>query len=413
MLTGTPFGREMLAQRDAQEQPVFDGFMVKPVTASMLREAVELAQTAHTPSVTTGPGFAPQPARLAGLHVLVAEDNATNQQVVRELLSAEGARVQIVADGAAAVQALQDDQAGIDLVLMDLQMPVMDGFTATSMIRSRLQRSTLPIIAMTANAMASDREACLAAGMNDHVGKPFELDHLVEVLRRHAPGSSAQAPAVSPAGAETANLPSAVDAAARRAGIDLAAALRRLGGRTDVYLRLMRDMESDLRAAPGQLRAACSQADAKAAAMLLHTLRGLVATLGADKLAGVLATGEARVAQCAEADAAALAAALEPALAALAELGDLSQLAQVLQDAEPALPAGAGAAPAQMRRALEILAEQLRHADMAATDTIAGMRTNLGSRADEQMQRLEAAVHALDFEAALRLCEAWREGLAA
>lgn len=234
--------------------------------------------------------------RLQGMQVLgAAEDNITNQQVVRELLEAEGAQVRIVADGAAAVQAVEhQDGAAIDVLLLDLQMPVMDGFTATSLIRTRLAQTTLPIIAMTANAMASDREACLAAGMNDHVGKPFDLDHLVRVLQRHV-RRGALALQEPQAESGPGGLAPAIRLAADAAGVDIAGALRRLGGRRDIYLRLVRNLMTELQAAPGQLHQASEQADPRAATMLLHGLRGPVTSLGALPLAEVLAAAQAQL----------------------------------------------------------------------------------------------------------------------
>jgi CheY-like chemotaxis protein len=126
-----------------------------------------------------------QALRLSGLRLLVVEDNPNNQQVARELLEGEGATVHVANHGQEAVAAVAAADPLFDAVLMDLQMPVMDGFTATARIRQDLGQHHLPIVAMTANAMPSDREDCLAAGMNDHVGKPFDLDHLVSVLRKH------------------------------------------------------------------------------------------------------------------------------------------------------------------------------------------------------------------------------------
>jgi len=121
--------------------------------------------------------------RLEGLRLLIVEDNLINQQVAQELLSAEGALIEIACNGQLGVAAVAHAVPPFDAVLMDLQMPVMDGYAATRAIRHELGLTDLPVIAMTANAMASDREACLAAGMNDHIGKPFDLPHLIAVLQ--------------------------------------------------------------------------------------------------------------------------------------------------------------------------------------------------------------------------------------
>jgi CheY-like chemotaxis protein len=125
-----------------------------------------------------------KPQRLQGLRLLVVEDNKINQLVAKGLLTQEGADVTLAPDGQLGVAAVAAAQPAFDAVLMDVQMPVMDGYEATRAIRQELGLTTLPIIAMTANAMASDRAACLEAGMDDHVGKPFELDHLVDTLLR-------------------------------------------------------------------------------------------------------------------------------------------------------------------------------------------------------------------------------------
>jgi len=123
-------------------------------------------------------------ARLLGLQVLVAEDNFVNQQIASELLGGEGAVVTLANHGQEALDLIAAASAPFDVVLMDMQMPVMDGLSATREIRRHQDAVLLPIVAMTANAMDTDRDACLEAGMNDHVGKPFKLDHLVAVLRR-------------------------------------------------------------------------------------------------------------------------------------------------------------------------------------------------------------------------------------
>ena len=122
--------------------------------------------------------------RLQGMRVLVVEDNKINQMVAKGLLAKEGADIIMADNGELGVAAVAAANPPFDAVLMDVQMPVMDGYAATRAIRQELGLVALPIIAMTANAMASDRVACLEAGMDDHVGKPFELDHLVATLLR-------------------------------------------------------------------------------------------------------------------------------------------------------------------------------------------------------------------------------------
>nr|WP_315463207.1 response regulator [uncultured Rhodoferax sp.] len=179
-------GRAMMAERTADEQALLNGFLVKPVTASMLLDAVMDAQAASAKAATGLNPAAPQaldkPKRLDGMRLLVVEDNKINQLVAKGLLKQEGAEVTLADNGQLAVELLAAQPDAFDAVLMDVQMPVMDGYEATRALRAMPAFNALPVIAMTANAMASDREACLAAGMNEHVGKPFEIDHLVRTL---------------------------------------------------------------------------------------------------------------------------------------------------------------------------------------------------------------------------------------
>jgi PAS domain S-box-containing protein len=195
----TAHGRELLSERSAEEHAQINGFLVKPVTASMLLDAVMDARSAaaaaslgHNPAAPQAPV---KPKRLSGLRLLVVEDNKINQMVAKGLLTQEGANVTLADNGQLGVAAVADAKEPFDVVLMDVQMPVMDGYAATRMIRQEMGLTALPVIAMTANAMASDRAACLAAGMNDHIGKPFELDQLVAMLLRYAARTGLTPPA--------------------------------------------------------------------------------------------------------------------------------------------------------------------------------------------------------------------------
>ncbi len=182
----TAHDRNALALRSASEQASLNAYLVKPITTAMMHDAVTAA-LAHHSDLRTQPRPVVsdhQPGRLQGMRLLVVEDNLINQQVASELLTQEGACVELADNGMLGVAAVAQASktTPFDAVLMDIQMPVMDGFAATRAIRTELGLNQLPIIAMTANAMASDREDCLTAGMDEHVGKPFDLGHLVKLL---------------------------------------------------------------------------------------------------------------------------------------------------------------------------------------------------------------------------------------
>ena len=201
------------------------------------------------------------------------------------LLSAEGATITLADDGALGVQAIADDLTGFDVVLMDVQMPVMDGYTATRILRNEMGLKSLPVIAMTANAMDSDRIACLAAGMNDHVGKPFDLDHLVATVLRL--GRSTASAALTPAMPE-------VPLQSVLADFDVHVALERLGGNTAMLGSVLKSFAADLPHLPVRLADSLSRGAVPEVLRILHTLKGLASTVGAGHLAQVAAQLELR-----------------------------------------------------------------------------------------------------------------------
>jgi signal transduction histidine kinase/DNA-binding response OmpR family regulator/HPt (histidine-containing phosphotransfer) domain-containing protein len=245
-------------------------------------------------------------ARLKNMRLLLVEDNLTNQQIALELLEAEGAKVQVANNGQEAVDFLFRNlqslhRADVDVVLMDLQMPVMDGLVATKEIRTRLSLLDLPIIAMTANAMASDRESCLSAGMNDHIGKPFDINHLIQLLRKHAGREVIEDSGKENSIESSTSISSAPFSPAHTlsdtlididAEIDFKSALLRMGGNKDIYLRMLRKFIDNLNAQSAKLRAAITSGDLHAASQILHSLKGLSGTMGVKKIAGEAGRGE-------------------------------------------------------------------------------------------------------------------------
>ena len=173
------------ARRRDEDNP-FDGFVSKPVTLSiLLRLALGVVRKrvqARRGSESEG-GMA-MGLRLAGVRVLVAEDFVLNQELLRALLEQEGARVTIASDGAQALACVAESTEPFDIVMMDVQMPTMDGLEATRQLRRQYARETLPILAITANAQASDRDRCLAAGMDDYVAKPIAIETVVAKIRQ-------------------------------------------------------------------------------------------------------------------------------------------------------------------------------------------------------------------------------------
>jgi PAS domain S-box-containing protein len=179
------FGRNKLVQEAASNSA--SAFLTKPVTSSTLFDAMQTA-LAHRPvgAVDGDPVAAPA---FAGLRVLLVEDNLINQHVARGILEHAGAVVTVADNGEAALARLREN-SGYDMVLMDVQMPVMDGFAATRAIRTELALA-LPVIAMTAGVMESEREQCIAAGMDDFIGKPIDVEQMFVVMKKHLPAGAA------------------------------------------------------------------------------------------------------------------------------------------------------------------------------------------------------------------------------
>ena len=232
--------------------------------------------------------------RLLAMKILLVEDNLNNQQIALELLEAEGAQVQIANNGQEALTLLKANldqlaKPNVDVVLMDLQMPVMDGISATIAIRNELHLQELPIVAMTANAMESDRIDCLKAGMNEHLGKPFDLLQLVQVLRDQA-GWNEQTdwndePAEWPIEAPADETETALTNLAEENNINLSAAVARFGGNQKLYLRMLPKFIVNLEQLVHNLNEALELEDTHSASRLAHSLKGLAGTMGLDLLA--------------------------------------------------------------------------------------------------------------------------------
>ena len=259
--------------------------LTKPVTASVLFDATMRAMggeiRAGTEIAPAAADFEARLASLAGARVLLVEDNELNQEVGRGLLAEAGLVVDVAGNGEEALRMI--GSTDYELVLMDMQMPGMDGLTATRLLREMPERSDLPIVAMTANAMSQDREACLAAGMNDFVRKPIDPRELwIALLKWIKPRERAVADQAvetgSPEPAGEVELPSEI------AGLDMALGLSHMLGKKTLYLSLLRRFSSDQGEVGGEIAAALDAEDGKKAERLAHTAKGLAGNIGATRL---------------------------------------------------------------------------------------------------------------------------------
>jgi two-component system sensor histidine kinase/response regulator len=293
----TAYGREEVLRK--AEQTCFESVLIKPVTPSMLLDSVVEALRGEHGGASESKTAASDEIDLSSVRdarVLLVEDNELNREVALGLLEDAHLQIDIAEHGAAAVQ--QVSKSNYDIVFMDMQMPVMDGITATKAIRSNPRFASLPIIAMTANAMDRDREHCLAAGMNDHLGKPIDPDKLFATLLRWIPARTRAAvnavAATAAVSRETPALTAAQSPSADLAipGIDTATALKRTGGNRQRYESLLQRFADSQYATVTDIRNALEAHDSPTAQRLAHSLKGASANLGANSLAAAAAKAE-------------------------------------------------------------------------------------------------------------------------
>ncbi|MGG7602960.1 response regulator [Massilia sp. BKSP1R2A-1] len=380
VLMVTAAGREMLLIEHGREaEAPYAGVLTKPVTPRLIDEAVARAMA---PRAAARPA-ARRMRRLEAMRILLVEDNAVNRQVARELLESEGAQVALAENGHDGVEFLLSAERLPDAVLMDMQMPVMDGLEATRRIRRALG-ATLPIIAMTANAGEDDRARCLDAGMNEHLGKPIDLEALIHALRPIAP------PATPAAGGA------------------LRAVLARFGNDAAIYVRSLDAFLPDAVKLAGQARVALASGEYAAAAAAIHSLKGAGATIGATALVGRLAGVERslrQVTSAADRHAPALRKIETEVAAELAAItpDSLAQACAALRLAvAAAVPAGAGMDAARVPLAktvdLEELERLLEDGNMRALDL--GEAVAAHAAADSPAAELAAQIAGFDFEGA-------------
>jgi signal transduction histidine kinase/DNA-binding response OmpR family regulator/HPt (histidine-containing phosphotransfer) domain-containing protein/HAMP domain-containing protein len=389
----TAFGRDEV--REEAEKAQVDGFLVKPVTKSMLVDC--LVTLFALPGAAAGP-VATQTdehgGRIAGARILLAEDNEINQQIAVELLEGAGAQVQVANNGREAVEKVA--QATCDLVLMDLQMPVMDGYQATAKIRSDSQFDNVPIIAMTAHATVEERQRCLDAGMADHISKPIDPVTMFATIAKYyrpTPGRTAGFAARPP------NAPEA-DVLTNLPGIDTILGQQRVAGNRKLYLKLLGDFHRDY---PGSVRAIRDAIEGKRdeeALRLAHTLKGVSGSLGAMDLYAAAEEVETALKAGDHAKAAACLPAVEDRLqiviSGLARPGGSAAKA-----ADPSKEVNREALGASLKALAEMLRKNNPEAEVALENVTALCRDQWA----ESTLRIGNAVDSFDFKGAMKALE--------
>jgi two-component system sensor histidine kinase/response regulator len=394
----TAYGREEII-REAEKVGIED-VLIKPVGASILFDTAmhllgaknrERREAAEDPALSVE-----YSAGIKGAKVLLVEDNELNQEVASEILNDAGCMVSLATDGAEAVRKVQ--AAAYDLVLMDVQMPVMDGIAATREIRKLSRFAALPIIAMTANAMKEDRERCLAAGMNDYITKPIDPRAMFATLRRYYAQDATLVPSSPPA-----SVPSEPGGGIPAIpGIDTEGALRRVVGNRRLYMDLLKRYSEGQREAAAKIREALDGDDLSLAERIAHTLKGVSGNIGAVEVQAV--AGELEASIGGEQPKASIAEILErlSSIAAAAIDRIDAGLAEAMRDG-PAVPKESGATHS-LAEIVDELTRYSKESDSEALDYVESVRGDLAALCGrEHAEKLEASIRAYDFSAALEV----------
>jgi PAS domain S-box-containing protein len=370
-----------------------DSTLSKPVTRdALLATIVEL----HTGRPQPGHGnVLPLAGRLEGIYVLLVEDNQLNQEVANYLLLHAGAAVDIAADGRIAVSMLAAAPTRYDAVLMDIQMPVMNGYQATEAIRA-MGLPDLPIIAMTANVMEDDRARAIEAGMDGHISKPIDVDNMVAALLRVTTGGDLGEPELAgyrrEAPVSDAPLPANIP------GIDLRSTLPRFGGNFANFVALFKRFERSQGGTLAEVRQLLRGADREASLALVHRLRGVAANLGATEFAAHALDFERALRNGGMADL------IERLDLLEVELAKLMVAARRLDTPLPQEAPAAEGEPRQLDDRLADLLGLLQNNNLKALAEFDALRAQLGDRAaPDALAALAEAIATLGFASAAHL----------
>jgi PAS domain S-box-containing protein len=411
----TAFGRDEAHDEAVRQKMQLPTVLTKPVTPSTLLEAIgelrgfgEGSLTRQAERVDLSEAAM---ARLSGARVLLVEDNDMNQELATELLAEAGIEVVIAINGQEALDLLARDDA-FDGVLMDCQMPVMDGYTATRRLREQPRFARMPIIAMTANAMTGDRELAIACGMNDHIPKPLNVAQMFATMDKWihpkaagagpAAGTGASAAATAAHGAAgAAEVPAA--GLPPLPGIDTQAGLATSMNKEALYLRMLHKFEGSQGDFMRDFVAARSGPDASAPGRIAHTLRGTAGNIGAKALAAAAAALEQACADDAQDQVINLLATvgqeLEVVMASIASLSDSAPAKP--SPAAPPLGTQADVAP-QLARLRLLLADS----DTAALGVLSDLEDQLAGHAMAAgLRKVSQQVDRFDFDAALEILD--------
>jgi two-component system, sensor histidine kinase and response regulator len=397
----TAYGREEALEAATARGIALKTVLTKPVTASSLLEAIGeildkgiLVET-HASEIANTYGEAM--ARLRGAHVLLVEDNEMNQELAMELLNQAGMTVVLANNGQEALDILAQETS-FDGVLMDCQMPVMDGYTATREIRKNPAFAQMPIIAMTANAMAGDKAKVIEAGMNGHIAKPLNVSEMFNTMAQWISGATEPGPAPvtrSDKNEGVADLP-------QLPGINTKAGMATSMDSHALYIRMLRAFRDSQGSFAELFAASQTDPDPHAAARAAHTLKGTAGNIGARGVQA--AAGELERACNEDASAERIEELLQKTLAELAPvINGLQSIGAVTKGLQNGMAAAIPAAVlVEHTAALRKLQTLLEDNDAEAGDLLGELLDSLGaSPLARALKPVSVAIEAFDFDAAL------------
>jgi two-component system sensor histidine kinase/response regulator len=396
----TAYGREEALNEAENRRVALKTVLTKPVTQSTLLEAIGEVLgkgiVGETRAVERADNTAEAMAKLKGARVLLVEDNEMNQELAGELLRQAGIEVTLADNGQRALDILQDT-SDFDGVLMDCQMPVMDGYTATRELRKDSRYQKLPIIAMTANAMVGDKEKVLEAGMNDHIAKPLNVNEMFNTIAKWIIPANPTAPSqLGKAG----NTPKQ-DTISELPGIDTLAGLATTMGNTKLYSKLLLKFRNSQANFEQQFTIAQNDPDPNAAIRAAHTLKGNAGNIGAK---AIQQAAKALEFACMEKQPPSV---IDELLGkTLSELQPVLDALDQLGKKETPPPAAPMADPAQVQALLQRLRIRLDDSDTEAQDIVEELLPLVkGTTQEQALQIVANAVNVFDYEAALEALE--------
>ena len=391
------FGREEVVKK--AEKIGINTFLMKPINQSLLFDSImnlfDLEKKDHSFQSDDRDNEESTNNRIDGLKILLVEDNAINQEVATEILSSAGVNVEIANNGKEAVEAVKNQS--YDIVLMDLQMPIMGGYEATKLIRTDMSNKELPIIAMTAHAMQGVREECIAAGMNDYVSKPINPNDLFSMIRKWAKPISGEVVAQQDIPIAVVDhkkidvgLPDSIP------GVDIKTGISRLNGNEKLYKKLLVDFGKNYSSSSIDIRKAMEDINLEEAIRYAHTLKGVAGNISANDIHDIAAKLELELSKEAGGNYDRLLNDLDTTLNALSKivsgLGKEVQLGIAKNRKKPSSQ--------DVKPTLLELAQLVWEDNIDAEITLEELKSICGSSFIEEMTLIAESIENFDFEAA-------------